>query len=65
MLSPEQHDHFRRQGLVHLEALLPGDVYLTDMRLLHTPAPNATDKLRVMLTHRFVIEEFADVLWDE
>ena len=43
----------------------PGDVYLTDMRLLHTLAPNATDKPRVMLTHRFVIEEFADALWDE
>ncbi|MDE0036856.1 MAG: phytanoyl-CoA dioxygenase family protein [Gammaproteobacteria bacterium] len=43
----------------------PGDVYLTDMRLLHTLAPNATDEPRVMLTHRFVIEEFADALWDE
>ena len=42
----------------------PGDVYLTDMRLLHTLAPNATDQPRVMLTHRFVIEEFADALWD-
>lgn len=43
----------------------PGDVYLTDMRLLHTLAPNATDEPRVMLTHRFVIEEFANALWDE
>lgn len=43
----------------------PGDVYLTDMRLLHTLAPNATDEPRVMLTHRFVIEEYADALWDE
>lgn len=43
----------------------PGDVYLTDMRLLHTLAPNATNEPRVMLTHRFVIEEFADALWDE
>ena len=43
----------------------PGDVYLTDMRLLHTLAPNATAEPRVMLTHRFVIEEFADALWDE
>ena len=34
----------------------PGDVYLTDMRLLHTLAPNATAEPRVMLTHRFVIE---------
>ena len=43
----------------------PGDVYLTDMRLLHTLAPNATNEPRVMLTHRFVIEEFAHALWDE
>ena len=43
----------------------PGDVYLTDMRLLHTLAPNATSEPRVMFTHRFVIEEFADALWDE
>ena len=43
----------------------PGDVYLTDMRLLHTLAPNATNEPRVMFTHRFVIEEFADALWDE
>ncbi|MCY4056965.1 MAG: phytanoyl-CoA dioxygenase family protein [Gammaproteobacteria bacterium] len=43
----------------------PGDVYLADMRLLHTLAPNATNEPRVMLTHRFVIEEFADALWDE
>ena len=43
----------------------PGDVYLTDMRLLHTLAPNATDEPRIMLTHRFVIEEFAGSVWIE
>jgi ectoine hydroxylase-related dioxygenase (phytanoyl-CoA dioxygenase family) len=32
----------------------PGDAYLTDLRLLHTAAPNATDRPRVMVTHRFV-----------
>ena len=32
----------------------PGDVYLTDMRLLHTLAPNATCEPRIMLTHRLV-----------
>jgi ectoine hydroxylase-related dioxygenase (phytanoyl-CoA dioxygenase family) len=32
----------------------PGDAYLTDLRLLHTAAPNATDRPRVMATHRFV-----------
>lgn len=41
----------------------PGDVYLTDMRLLHTLAPNATNEPRIMLTHRFVIDEFADSVW--
>lgn len=41
----------------------PGDVYLTDMRLLHTLGPNATDEPRVMLTHRYIIEEFADSVW--
>ncbi len=41
----------------------PGDVYLTDMRLLHTLAPNATNEPRIMLTHRFVIEEFANSVW--
>lgn len=35
----------------------PGDAYLTDLRLLHTAAPNATDRPRVMVTHRFVRED--------
>ena len=35
----------------------PGDAYLTDLRLLHTAAPNATDRPRVMATHRFVRED--------
>jgi hypothetical protein len=34
----------------------PGDAYMTDLRLLHTAAPNATDRPRVMATHRFVRE---------
>ena len=37
----------------------PGDVWLTDMRLLHTLAPNATQTPRIMVTHRFVIDEHA------
>ncbi|HEY1425644.1 MAG TPA: phytanoyl-CoA dioxygenase family protein [Caulobacteraceae bacterium] len=32
----------------------PGDVWLTDMRLLHSGAPNAADRPRMMLTCRFV-----------
>lgn len=35
----------------------PGDVYLTDMRLLHTLAPNATSVPRIMLTQRFMFED--------
>ena len=35
----------------------PGDAYLTDLRLLHTAAPNATDRPRMMATHRFVRED--------
>ncbi|MEP3225609.1 MAG: phytanoyl-CoA dioxygenase family protein [Parasphingorhabdus sp.] len=30
-----------------------GDVYLMDLRVLHTPAPNSSDKARLMLTCRF------------
>ena len=30
-----------------------GDVYLMDLRLLHTPSPNCSDSARLMLTSRF------------
>jgi Phytanoyl-CoA dioxygenase (PhyH) len=32
----------------------PGDAYFTDLRVLHTAAPNAADRPRMMATHRFV-----------
>lgn len=32
----------------------PGDVYLTDLRLLHTGAPNVTPHPRLMATYRFL-----------
>jgi ectoine hydroxylase-related dioxygenase (phytanoyl-CoA dioxygenase family) len=32
----------------------PGDVWFTDLRLLHTGAPNASLRTRLMVTHRFV-----------
>ena len=32
----------------------PGDVYITDLRLLHTLAPNVLAKPRLMLTQRFL-----------
>ncbi len=31
----------------------PGDAYLMDLRLLHAAAPNASDRPRLMATHRF------------
>ena len=32
----------------------PGDVWLTDLRILHSGAPNAADRPRMMFTHRFM-----------
>jgi ectoine hydroxylase-related dioxygenase (phytanoyl-CoA dioxygenase family) len=32
----------------------PGDAYFTDLRLLHTGAPNASNRPRMMVTQRFV-----------
>ena len=32
-----------------------GDVYLMDMRLLHTPSINATKNIRMMATARFFV----------
>ena len=40
----------------------PGDLYLADLRLLHTVAPNASDKPRLMLTNRFFCQNAID-LW--
>jgi len=34
----------------------PGDLYLTDLRLLHTLAPNAARVPRIMLTQRFWLD---------
>ena len=31
----------------------PGDIYLMDLRLLHSAAPNASTRPRMMITHRF------------
>jgi len=36
-----------------------GDVFLMDLRLLHTPAPNASSEARMMLTCRFPRAEIA------
>ena len=32
----------------------PGDAWLMDLRVLHAAAPNASDRPRLMITHRFV-----------
>ena len=43
----------------------PGDAYLLDMRVLHTGAPNASTRPRIMVTHRFwradLMQELAEV----
>ena len=40
----------------------PGDLYLADLRLLHTVAPNASNIPRLMLTNRFFCEDSMN-LW--
>lgn len=40
----------------------PGDLYLTDLRLLHAAAPNASGRVRVMATQRFLREALSDAL---
>ena len=32
----------------------PGDVWVMDLRVLHSAAPNAADRPRLMVTHRFL-----------
>ena len=32
----------------------PGDAWFVDLRVLHAAAPNAADRPRMMVTHRFV-----------
>ncbi|MEL6252868.1 MAG: phytanoyl-CoA dioxygenase family protein [Bacteroidota bacterium] len=38
----------------------PGDVYLMDLRILHTVAPNSLDSPRIMLTQRFAKKEMLE-----
>lgn len=40
----------------------PGDVYFTDMRILHNVAPNAARVPRIMLTQRFLMGSLQDLL---
>ncbi len=41
----------------------PGDVYMVDLRMLHTLAPNASDAPRLMITQRFVQPEVLQRIW--
>jgi ectoine hydroxylase-related dioxygenase (phytanoyl-CoA dioxygenase family) len=40
----------------------PGDVWITDLRVLHAAAPNASDRPRVMVTDRFVPAELVPAI---
>ena len=35
----------------------PGDIYVTDLRLLHTVAPNVGPRPRMVMTQRYVYRE--------
>lgn len=43
----------------------PGDVYFVDLRMLHTPAPNATQVPRIMLTKRFFLEAVRYMIYSD
>jgi len=43
----------------------PGDVYFVDLRVLHTPAPNATPVPRIMLTRRFFLESQREAIYGD
>ena len=43
----------------------PGDVFLVDMRVLHTVAPNASRVPRIMLTQRFMREDVLEEMLPE
>jgi hypothetical protein len=57
-----------RSGDIELEVVEatggPGDAYLVDLRTLHTGAPNATERPRMMVTDRFMptdlVQEIAE-----
>ncbi len=42
----------------------PGDVWFTDLRLLHSLAPNSSDQPRLMVTQRYFLPELVDRLYD-
>ncbi len=56
-----------REGDVDLQVVElhggPGDVFLVDMRVLHTVAPNASRAPRMMFTERFVSEDVLEEMF--
>jgi ectoine hydroxylase-related dioxygenase (phytanoyl-CoA dioxygenase family) len=74
LLKPGEGDRQRfldepgRVGDVELQVVElhgePGDVFLTDLRLLHTLAPNASRVPRLMVTQRFLLESALDAMTD-
>ncbi|MYD88519.1 MAG: phytanoyl-CoA dioxygenase family protein [Acidobacteria bacterium] len=36
----------------------PGDVYFTDMRLLHASSPNTREAVRIMVTQRYAVDAY-------
>jgi len=60
-------DQVGRVGDVELQVVElmgePGDVYFTDLRILHSLAPNARNIPRLMLTHRFFVTELIEALY--
>ncbi|TGG92880.1 hypothetical protein E4656_12195 [Natronospirillum operosum] len=59
MLTGHGNNHSTKVGGIELSitemAGGPGDVYLMDMRLLHTPSVNSTRNVRIMATNRYFI----------
>ena len=40
----------------------PGEVFVTDLRLLHTPSDNTSSQTRIMMTQRFLFEDRKEIL---
>ena len=67
--APRRERFLHEQGVVDDVAVQvaelhgePGDVYFTDMRLLHSLGPNTADTPRIMVTQRFLTETTAKAL---
>ena len=58
-----------RSGEVELQIVElhgePGDVFFTDLRLLHAAAPNAARSPRIMLTQRFLLASLRELMFED